>query len=176
MFLRRVRARVDDRPTGFVWVEEGALSASGYPASRGQVAWLAKAGVRSLLTLTESPLPAGWFSGLEINSRHIPMQDHEAPSLEVLEEAARYVEEERSNGRAVAVHCLAGEGRTGCVLAAYLIGAEGLGAREALGRIRSLKPEFVEKGQEKAIYEFAERAKSRPGHPATPSGTRRHMK
>ena len=155
LFLRKLRARVADEPTGFVWVEKGKLAGSGYPASRGQVEWLAKAGVRSVLTLTEAPLPSEWLQGLDITPAHVPMDDHGVPSAESLEKGVEFIVEEVGKGRPVLVHCLAGEGRTGCVLAAYMVRERRMGADEAIAALRMVKPEFVEKGQEKAVRDFA---------------------
>lgn len=160
MFLRKLRSKVKDEPTGFVWIGDTGVAGSGYPASRAQVSWLIRNGIGSILTLTESPLPPEWFEGLDIAVRHIPMEDHGAPTVESLEEAAECIEGERRKGKKVAVHCLAGEGRTGCALAAYLIKSERFGAEEAMAKLRTFKPEFVEKRQEKAVYEFASRSKA----------------
>ena len=157
VFLRKLRAKVDDRPTGFVWIEDHKLAGSGYPASRAQVGWLSKNGVRSILTLTEEPLPVEWVQGLGVTSAHIPMKDHDMPNVDSMEEGVRFIEAQKREGRAVLVHCLAGEGRTGCVLAAYLIRTRGIGAEQAISTLRALKPEFVEWRQEKAVYDFASR-------------------
>ncbi|MDG7007632.1 MAG: dual specificity protein phosphatase family protein [Nitrososphaerota archaeon] len=155
VFLRKLRAKVADQPTGFVWVEKGKVAGSGYPASRNQVEWLAKTGVRSILSLTEQPLPAAWTEGLDITAGHVSMADHQPPSVEAMGKGASFIRGELSQGRPVLVHCLAGEGRTGCVLAAYLIRTRGIGADEAMATLRKLKPEFVERRQEQAVREFA---------------------
>jgi hypothetical protein len=155
LFLRKLRAKVADAPTGFVWVEKGRLAGSGYPASRAQVEWLSKSGIRSILTLTPRPLPEEWAKGLDVVLGHVPMEDHQPPSLEAMSRAVDFIESKLREGRPVDVHCLAGEGRTGCVLSAYLIMSNGLSADDALAAIRKVKPEFVEWKQEGAVKEFA---------------------
>ena len=146
---------MSDSPTGFVWVETGSLAGSGYPASRGQVGWLVKRGIGSILTLTEEPLPGAWTSGFALDLGHVPIHDHQSPDADSMEKAVEYILSRRKEGKAVLVHCLAGEGRTGCVLAAYLIRTRHMGADEAMGTLRSLKQEFIEHGQEGAVRGFA---------------------
>lgn len=160
-FLRKLRAKVSDEPAGFVWVEKGKLAASGYPASRRQVEWLARSGIRSILTLTEEPLPEEWVKGLDMVTGHVAMRDHRVPEAEPMERGVRFVAGQIGEGRPVLVHCLAGEGRTGCVVAAYLMRSMNLGADETLASLRRLKPEFVERRQEQAVREFAAREKIR---------------
>lgn len=157
LFLRKLRAKVSEEPTGFVWVEKGKLAGSGYPASRSHVEWLAKSGVRSILTLTENPLPASWTDGLGVAAGHVAMSDHQPPSVESMNKGVDFIVRQIAEGRPVLVHCLAGEGRTGCVLAAYLIRTRSVGADEALAELRKLKPEFVEWKQEKAVQDFDKR-------------------
>jgi atypical dual specificity phosphatase len=157
MFLRKLRAKVDDRPTGFVWVKDRVLAGSGYPASRAQVAWIAKSGIGSILSLTDEPLPGQWTEGFGLNVGHVPMKDHQPPDLDSMDRSVRFIEGQEQEGKAVLVHCLAGEGRTGCVLAAYMIRTRKVGAEQALATLRALKPEFVEWRQEDAVREFAAR-------------------
>jgi atypical dual specificity phosphatase len=156
--LRKLRARVADRPTGFVWVKVGEVAASGYPSSKQQVEWAKERGIARILTLTESPLPRDWMDGVE--SRHVPMKDHEPPSYEALDEASSYIESSVSAKKPILVHCLAGQGRTMCAVAAYLI-REGSDADHAVAFLRRLKPGAVERGQESSLREFA--AKFRAG-------------
>lgn len=91
------------------------------------------------------------------------MRDHGVPPLDSIDRGVRFIEEQVKAGRAVAVHCLAGEGRTGCVLSAYLIRAKGLSAAEAMANLRLLKRGFVERNQEDAVRDFARRDHAQAG-------------
>jgi Swiss Army Knife protein, DSP-PTPase phosphatase domain len=159
LFLRKLRAKVAAEPTGFVWVEKGKLAGSGYPASRGQVEWVYQSGIRSILSLTAEPLPPEFVNGIDIAYGHVPMVDHQPPAVDALERCVSFIREQEAAGRPVLVHCLAGEGRTGCALAAYTIAVRHVGADEALRTIRRAKPQFVERAQEKSVYDYARDSK-----------------
>jgi atypical dual specificity phosphatase len=171
---RRVRASVIDKPTFFTWVRDGKVAASGRPFSKDQVAWLNKHGVTSILTLTEEPLPKAWTAGIE--TRHIALKDHERVQPSALLLGADYIASAISDGGVVLVHCLAGKGRTGCVLAAYLMVYEGRTARQALDELRESRPGSVETAQEAGILELEEEAfrrwSSRGQHRGTTGRTR----
>lgn len=100
-------------------------------------------------------MPREWVEGLPLSVEHIPMKDHGLPEKRVLESAAAYIQREVRDGRKILVHCLAGEGRTGCAVAAYLIRSKGIGASEAIRTLRMVKPGFIERRQEKAVYDYA---------------------
>ncbi|HVC27128.1 MAG TPA: dual specificity protein phosphatase family protein [Nitrososphaerales archaeon] len=162
---RRIRASLTDKPTFFTWVRDGRLAASGRPYSKSQVDWAKEKGVTAILSLTEEPLPSGWTLGLE--TRHISMKDHAPVSHSDMLLGADYIASALSEGKVVLVHCLAGKGRTGCVLAAYLIAHEGKTARQAIDELRAAREGSVERQQEQRVLEFeAEALKARsPGTP-----------
>lgn len=154
IFLRRARALASDEPTGFVWIYEGKLAGSGYPASKKQVAWLGRKGVDSVLSLTEEPLPDSWLQK-QMDYAHIPMKDHEPPEQASLRSAAERIASELDSGRVVLVHCQAGIGRTMCAIGAYLIKSKGMTAQAAVEYLRKIKPGAVESRQEASLREFA---------------------
>lgn len=154
VLFRRFRAKLTDRPTGFVWVEQDRLAACGRPSSRGQLKWLASHGIDTILTLTEEPLPDEWSEGLGLDIRHVAMRDHQAPEAGALDEAVGFLVGRLADGKKVAVHCLAGEGRTGCVLAAYLAASKGVGGAEAIETVRRSKARFVERSQEAPLMQY----------------------
>jgi len=149
---RRVRANFTHKPTFFTWVRGASLAASGRPYSKNQVDWLKENGVTEILTLTEEPLPSEWTRGLE--TRHISLKDHAPLTPAQMKLGADYIASALSEGRVVLVHCLAGKGRTGCVLAAYMMAYEGKTARQAIDELRSIRGGSVEGPQERNVLEF----------------------
>jgi len=82
---------------------------------------------------------------------HIPIEDFSAPSIDQLCEAVEFIESVDS----VVVHCSGGNGRTGTILAAYLIYANRMSADEAMEYIRKFNPSYIEtREQEDSLREF----------------------
>jgi atypical dual specificity phosphatase len=159
---------------GFYWLIEGVLAGCPRPgggtrlfSARGDegadgaldadLAWLRERGIGALLTLTETPLPADALERHGFAGLHVPVDDLTAPTPEQLEITLAFIDRQRAAGRAVAVHCKVGQGRTGCVLAAYLIRA-GSPPDEALRHLRAVCPGAVGvPEQERALHAFAQR-------------------
>jgi len=92
---------------------------------------------------------------------NVPVPDMEAPTDRQLDHVLDTIRKANGSGMGVAVHCGAGLGRTGTVLAAYLV-AQGQQPRAAIETIRRLRPGSVETiEQERAIEALAKRITSR---------------
>jgi atypical dual specificity phosphatase len=146
------------RPYFFTWVEQPLLAASAWPEGPEQLAWLRSQGVDILVTLTEEELPKSWVDSAGLMGVHVPVADMETPSIEQIEQVLGVIDKANASKMGVSIHCMAGQGRTGTFLAAYFVG-QGLSAKEAIRKVRDLRPGSIEvKEQEDTIHSF-ERAR-----------------
>lgn len=148
------------QPNGFSWVEKPHLAALARPASADDLTWLRAQGLDVLLSLTESPVRRDWVNDVGLLVLHVPMEDMEPPSQEDLDRCVSAIRKAHERNMGVAVHCGAGLGRTGVVLACYLV-SRGQTPQNAIARVRRLRPGSIETDeQEESILEFARRYRS----------------
>ena len=146
-----------NRPTNFSWVIEDGLAGSGMPMTYSQFIWLIRTGIKAIVTIREVPLPSKWLANKAIDYFHLKVEDYGAPSLSGMDTTVNYVQEHINDGKPVMVHCAAGRGRTGTVLAAYFLKNFNLTAEQAIKKIRDLRPGSIQSlAQEKAIEMYEE--------------------
>lgn len=155
---------------GFYWLIDGALAGCPRPGLRwrgprssddgdlaADLTALRGHGVGALLSLTETALPDAAFARSGLWGLHLPVPDFQPPSPDQLQVALAFIDRHRAEGRGVAIHCRAGQGRTGTVLAAYLIRA-GSSAEDAIRAVRAACPDAIgSAGQVTALEAYARR-------------------
>jgi atypical dual specificity phosphatase len=71
--------------------------------------------------------------------------------MEQVEDFLKFAKEIRADGKKLVVHCDAGAGRTGTMLACYLV-SKGYDAAKAIGEVRRKRPGSIETpGQEEIV-------------------------
>lgn len=144
-------------PPVFTWIDKPKLAALAMPESVDDLSWLRRNGIDVLLSLSEAAPPRHWLNDAGLMGVHVPVEDMTAPTLRQLEMSVETITRAHKSGMGVAVHCAAGKGRTGTILAAYFV-ATGMPAHTAIEKVRELRPGSVEtKSQESVIEEFATR-------------------
>jgi ABC-type transport system involved in resistance to organic solvents, ATPase component len=145
-------------PRGFSWVVPGRLAGCPMPGAVADIdydlAALKRVGITKLITLTERDLDQAALRRHGLTNLHLPIRDREPPTVAQTHMLLTHMQRLLDKGESLAVHCLAGLGRTGTVLAAWLIREGGLAADEALKRIRRIDPAFVQ-SQEQEQFLFA---------------------
>jgi atypical dual specificity phosphatase len=147
-------------PQGFSWIDKPLLAALARPSAAEDFQWLRSQGIELLLSLTEDRPRRDWVEDANLLVFHEPLEDMEAPSQEQLERCVSVITKALERKMPVAVHCGAGLGRTGVVLAAYLV-ARGMTAANAIARIRRLRPHSIETDEQAEAIELYARRKRR---------------
>ena len=74
------------------------------------------------------------------NILHAPIEDFHISTLENVKSVLGFLKESEAHSKKVVVHCSGGIGRTGHILAAWLVHARGFGVHEAIEAIKKSHP------------------------------------
>ena len=152
---RKVHGKITKKPTNFSWLIDKKLAGSGIPTSLDEFDWLLNQGIKSIVTMTENALPDEWTK--KINYLHIPTADFHAPDMEGIDSAVEFIQNQIQNDQSVMVHCAAGLGRAGTILACYFIKYEKLSAIQAIKKIRDERPGSIQSDVQELAISYYEK-------------------
>jgi atypical dual specificity phosphatase len=144
-------------PRGFLWLKKGLIAGTPRPGIvadlEDDLEALSRVGITYLITLTETkPVDAKILKKYGLGNSWVPFKDMGAPTIEEAVSLCELINELNQEGHAVAVHCKAGLGRTGTILASHLIW-NGQGGVEALENVRRVEPRWVQSEEQVAFLE-----------------------
>jgi len=144
-------------PEGFSWVDKPLLAAMARPEELDEFAWLREQGIQLLISLTETPPRRAYANDAGLLILHVPVEDMHPPSQKQIDLCMSAIHKAHSQDMAVGVHCTAGLGRTGVILACYFV-EQNMSAKNAIARVRRLRPGSIETDEQAdAIAAFAHR-------------------
>jgi len=147
-------------PMPFIQPERRLNSGGALTAYEDDLPQLYSAGVRGVVSLLNIPTDAAVYESAGFAFLCLPIPDGAAPTMEQALDFVRFVNAQRKIQRPVAVHCEAGLGRTGTMLAVYLI-AQGQSAEAAIRQIREVEKGSVETPRQILFLEqFAKQSRS----------------
>jgi atypical dual specificity phosphatase len=142
-------------PMPFVHTERRLNQGGRLNAYDDELPSLHAAGIRAVVSLLNLPSDAAVYESAGLAFLCLPIPDGGAPTIQQAEEFVHFVSQQRAAQNPVAVHCEAGLGRTGTMLAMYLI-SQGDSASAAIRRVREVEKVAVETTRQiQFLEEFA---------------------
>lgn len=142
----------------FGFVIDNELAGLAHPDSFGDVESaldeLKNQGIGALVSLDENGVSPDLLAERGLAYIHIPVEDFTPPDMDQAAQFVDFTRQQRDNQKVVAVHCRGGYGRTGTLIACYLI-SQGKSAQDAIELVRRRRPGSIETaGQENFLKNF----------------------
>ena len=139
----------------FGWILDNELGGAQGPAGMRDLFYLYQQGVRAVIRMEQRTIPADSDGMLDLTDLYEPVPDFTPPGPEQIGRMLAFIDAQTGAGRPVAVTCYAGIGRTGTVLACYLV-SRGAEPGDAVAEVRRLRPGSIQTPeQEAAVYQYA---------------------
>ncbi len=142
-------------PKNFSWLIENKLAGSGLLNTEAEMKWILNQKIKSIITLTEQPLPESFTH--QVDYLHAPAEDFSPSDLKKIGYVVDFIHQNITNGKSMMVHCVGGRGRTGTILACYLVKYQNYSANAAIDKVRGERPDSIQSTSQEAAIEHYEK-------------------
>ena len=150
-----------EKVINFSWVEESVIAGSSFPFHNSHMRFFEENNIEIIINLTNGK---SYNTDADLQAKfkvyNIKIEDFHPASLEQILEFWQITK--KHNNHSIVVHCIAGCGRTGTMLAAWLLLSKKVKtAQEAINKIREMRPCSIEtREQELSIINLENYLKS----------------
>ncbi len=130
----------------FFWVIPKKLAGASLPWGIDDLKYWWRQGIRAVVILLEEyemDLTIDDYKEVGFEVLWKPIRDMTAPSIDTLISIVEWIDRKIKENKPVLVHCFGGLGRTGTVLAAYLV-YKNMEPTKAIEYIRSIRPGAIQ--------------------------------
>ena len=138
------------------WIDKERFGGASQP-QLSDLPFLKTVDLAGIICLQEESSSKELAQLLDIEYLHRPIPDFSIPSSEDLPEILKFLSDlqEKKPNFPVLIHCTAGNGRTGTILASLIKILDGMTSKDAIQKVRSINPLAIEtEEQEKFINDL----------------------
>nr|MDO8099086.1 dual specificity protein phosphatase family protein [Candidatus Njordarchaeota archaeon] len=147
-------------PQNFSWLVEGEIAGGAMSDSFESLSGLWKLGIRAIVCLVEWPVDEMLMRRMGFEYLLLKVLSFMPPTQEQIDRFIEFARTMDDQGKPIVVCCRMGWGRTGSMLACYLV-SKGFDAESAIEEVRRLRPRSVESTeQEEAVRDYASRLRA----------------